>query len=138
MMARSYERTRAHATISTRNARKKAEMDAEAARLSVQYGLGDCTGSWDLSGFLTRVVLGWFLIVLVALAGISSLEPMPTSEQMTGAAPEILVFLAVGLLLAAIPPRSRRVRLFLFDGGIARVSNLGRRLVVLPWATWTR
>ena len=26
------------------------------------------------------------------------------------------------------------MRLYLFDGGIVRVSNLGRRLVVLPWA----
>ncbi|MCW2932671.1 MAG: hypothetical protein JWM19_3633 [Actinomycetia bacterium] len=88
-------------------------MDAEAARLSAQYGLGDCTGSWDVSGFLTRVVLGWFLVVLVALAWIGSLQPMPTSGQMTGAGPELLVSLAVGLLMAATPPRSRRVRLFL-------------------------
>jgi hypothetical protein len=42
--------------------------------------------------------------------------------------------LAAGVLMAAIPPRARRARVFLFDGGIVRVSNLGRRLVVLPWA----
>src|SRR5258708_33235115 len=108
MMARSYERTRAHARIGTRNTRKKAERDAEAARLSTQYGLGDSTGSWDMSGFLARVMLGWFLILLVALAWIGTLQPMPTSDQMTGVGTELLVALAAGVLMAAIPPRSRR------------------------------
>ena len=101
-MARSYERTRAHARIDTRNAGKKAEGEAEAARLSAQYGLGDCTDSWDLSGFLARVMLGWGLILLVVLAWIGSLEPMPASEQMTSTGPALLVFLAAGLLMAAI------------------------------------
>src|SRR5258708_25768021 len=132
MMARSYERTRAHARIGTRNTRKKAERDAEAARLSTQYGLGDSTGSWDMSGFLARVMLGWFLILLVALAWIGTLQPMPTSDQMTGVGTELLVVLAAGVLMAPIPPRSRRRRVVLFCGGIVPASNPGGRLGRAP------
>ena len=38
--------------------------------------------------------------------------------------------------MIGLPPRSRRVRLYLFEGGAARATNAGpgRRVVVLPWA----
>jgi hypothetical protein len=38
--------------------------------------------------------------------------------------------------MIGLPPRSRRVRLYLFEGGAARAANAGpgRRMVVLPWA----
>ena len=132
-MARSYERTRAHATISTRNPRKKAERDAEAARLSAQYGLGDCTDSWDLSGFLTRVVLGWILILLVALAGdrLAGADACQRADdeapagvrRFPGGWPAAGSHSAAVAAGAAVPVRRRH----------CPGEQPGRRLVVLPW-----
>lgn len=47
-----------------------------------------------------------------------------------------LITLPFGGLMIGLRPRSRRVRLYLFEGGTARAANAGPgpSLVVLPWA----
>ena len=49
------------------SARRQAELDAEA-RLSAKYGLGDCTGSWAETSYLGRVIFGWILLAISAIA----------------------------------------------------------------------
>jgi hypothetical protein len=112
------------------------ELDVEAARLSKQYALGDCTSSWLESSYLLRVVSGWIIVALAVISLVTSLVP---SEHEAGLWPLCLIALPAGGLLIAVRPRSRLVRLYLFEGGAARVANAGPgpRLVVLPWADLT-
>jgi hypothetical protein len=134
-VARSNARSRLRAETGARDERDKAEMDAEAQRLSARYGLGPCTRSWDESGLLTRIVVGILIIVLAVLTGIVSLGVTQPGDRPASSGPyAALALLAVGALMIAIPPRSRRTWLFLFDGGVARVSSRRPRLTVLPWA----
>ena len=105
--------------------------DAGALQLGEQFGLGECTGSWTETSYLVRVVLGWVFVFVAVIGGIAQLR---TAHDRAGVVTEAVIALAVGTLMAAIPPRQRRVRLFLFEGGVVRACNLGQRLVVLPWA----
>jgi hypothetical protein len=114
------------------NARAQAELDAEALGLSQQYALGDCTSSWLETSYLLRVTTGWIIIGISVVSLITALVP---SEHEASLIPLILIAIPLGALLIWIRPRSRRVRTYLFEGGVARVANIGpgRRLVVLPW-----
>jgi len=115
------------------NERSRAELDAEALGLSQQYALGDCTSSWLETSYLVRVITGWIIIGISLTALIAQLSP---AYYQAGIAPLALIEIPFGVLLIWIRPRSRRVRTYLFEGGVARVANTGpgRRLIVLPWA----
>lgn len=115
------------------NARSRAELDAEGLGLSQRYALGDCTSSWLETSYLVRVITGWIIIGISLITLIAQLSP---ADYQAGLAPLDLIALPLGALLIWIRPRSRRVRMYLFEGGVARVANTspGRRLVVLPWA----
>jgi len=115
------------------NARERAGLDAEAERLVARFGLGECWGSWNETRWLARVAVGWFLLVLTALAGIGELEATHGQVHVMAGGTAILAFVAVLVLCVAIPPRTRRIRLFLFESGVVRASNVGRRVTVLPW-----
>jgi hypothetical protein len=123
--------------VETENARDRAELDAEALGLSQQYVLGDCTGSWLKTSYLVRVIFGWIIIVISLITLIDQLSP---ADYQAGLAQLALIAIPVGALLIWIRPRSRRVRVYLFEGGVARVANTGpgRRLVVLPWSELDR
>jgi hypothetical protein len=109
-------------------------MDAEAARLGSQYGLGQCAASWDASRFLGRVVFGWFLLVMATLAGLGLLQAVRAHASVPAAFTEILFVTATAVLMVSIPPRKRKIWLYLFDGGVARVSNGRPRLITFAWA----
>ena len=114
-------------------ARDSVDVNAEAADLSWQYGLGNCTSSWLETSYLIRVVCGWIVAVIALITLITSLLP---AHRSTGLAGLGLIALMSGGLLIGLRPRARRVRLYLFEGGTARVASAGPgpRLVVLPWA----
>jgi len=113
--------------------RRQAGLDAEAERLSARFSLGAGRGSWVETGALTRVAIGRLLLVLLVLAGLGALlSPAGRAVVMAGGT-EVVVFAVVAAACVAIPPRSRRTRLFLFESGVVRASNVGRRLIVLPW-----
>jgi len=116
-----------------RSIRRQAELDEEAERLGARLRLGECRESWVETGTLTRIAIGRFLLVLVVLGGIGALVSPVSRAAVMGGGTEFLAFLGFAVLCVAIPPRSRRARLFLFDCGVVRSSNTGRRLVVLPW-----
>jgi len=80
-----------------------------------------------------RVVCGWIFVVLALINLITSFIP---AEHNAGMWPLSLIVLPAGGLLIWLTPRSRRVRLYLFEGGAARTANIGpgRRLDVLSWA----
>jgi hypothetical protein len=111
----------------------RALLYAEAAGLSQRYALGDCTNAWLETSFLVRVAAGWIIIGISLISLVTSLIP---AEHQPGLWPLCLIALPFGALLAGIPPRSRRVRLYLFEGGAARAANTGLwpRQVALPWA----
>ena len=117
----------------TLEARGRVELDAEADELSRRYPLGDCTSAWLETSYLIRVITGWIIIVISLISLIASLVP---SEHDAGTWPLALIALPADGLLIAVRPRSRLVRLYLFEGGVVRVANAGPgpRLVVLPWA----
>jgi hypothetical protein len=123
---------RARAVVAEK-ARDRAELYDEAERLGQEHALGDCTSAWLETSYLMRVVCGWIFVVLALINLITSLIP---AEHNTGTWPLSLIVLPVGGLMIWLTPRSRRVRLYLFEGGAARAANVGpgRRLVVLPWA----
>jgi hypothetical protein len=79
------------------------------------------------------VITGW---IVVAVALISAITALLSAHRNVGLAGLGLIALLLGGLLIRPRPRSRRVRLYLFEGGTARVANAGpgRRLIVLPWA----
>lgn len=114
-------------------ARDRGELYAEAEGLSQKFALGNCTSAWLETSYLARVVFGWIFVVLALINLITSLIP---AEHNAGTWPLSLIVLPVGGLMIGLPPRSRHVRLYLFEGGVARAANVGpgRRLVVLPWA----
>jgi hypothetical protein len=114
-------------------ARDRAELYTEAERLSQKYPLGNCTSSWQETSYLMRVVLGWIFVAIALINLITSLIP---AEHNTGMWPLSLIVLPFGGLMIWLTPRSRRVRLYLFEGGAARTANVGPgpRLVVLSWA----
>jgi hypothetical protein len=119
--------------VTAGKARGSVDVNAEAADLSRQYGLGNCTSSWLETSYLTRVVTGW---IVVAIALITLITLLLSAHRSTGLAGLGLIALPCGGLLIWLRPRSRRVRLYLFEGGTARVANAGPgpRLAVLPWA----
>jgi hypothetical protein len=119
--------------VTAGKARDSADASAEAADLSRQYGLGNCTSSWLETSYLIRVVTGWTVVAIALITLITSLLP---AHRSTGLAGLGLIALLLGGLLIWLRPRSRRVRLYLFESGTARVANAGPgpRLVVLPWA----
>jgi hypothetical protein len=114
-------------------ARDRAELYADAEELSRKFALGNCTSAWLETSYLMRVVFGWIFVVIALINLITSLIP---TEHNAGTWPLGLIVLPVGGLMIGLPPRSRHVRLYLFEGGVARAANVGpgRRLVVLPWA----
>ena len=116
--------------------RQKAELGADARRLSAQYGLGECTEAWRVPRLSFRMVLGWIALVCLAFVGIVRLASAHGQHLVTRGAAEYVVALAVAVLAAVIPRRVRRTRVFLFEGGLVQESNPGPRprLVVLPWA----
>lgn len=102
--------------------RQKAELGADAQRLSAQYGLGECTEA------------------CLAVVGIVRLASAHGQHLVTRGAEEYLFGLAVAVLAVVIPRRVRRTRVFLFEGGVVRESNPGRGRC---WScchgrTWTR
>lgn len=99
-------------------ARDSVDVNAEAADLSRQYGLGNCASSWLETSYLTRVVTGWMMVAIALITLITSLLP---AHRSTGLAGLGLIALLFGGLLIWLRPRSRRVRLYLFEGGTARV-----------------
>jgi hypothetical protein len=115
-------------------------MEAEAARLGAQYGLGRCAGSWDVTRVLGRVVLGGVLLIVLAVWWVIYRAATSPSTHVTAGgagflfAAAAVVVGAAAVMMMATPPRSRRVQVFLYEGGMARVSNLQPRLTVLPWA----
>jgi hypothetical protein len=119
--------------VEAEKAGDRAELYAEAERLSQRYGLGNCTSAWVKRSYLLRVATGWIIVVLALVNLITSLIP---AEHNAGTWPLSLIALPAGALLIWPRPRSRRVRLYLFEGGAARAANAGPgpRLVVLPWA----
>jgi hypothetical protein len=119
--------------VAAEKARDRAGLYAEAEGLSQQYALGNCTSAWVKTSYLLRVVTGWIFVVLALVNLITSLIP---AEHNGGTWPLSLIVLPVGALMIWLPPRSRRVRLYLFEGGAARAANVGpgRRVVVLTWA----
>jgi hypothetical protein len=114
-------------------ARDRAQLYAEAEGLTQKYALGNCISAWLETSYLIRVVCGWIFVVLALINLITSFIP---AEHNAGMWPLSLIVLPVGGLMIWLTPRSRRVRLYLFEGGAARVANVGpgRRLDVLPWA----
>jgi len=117
------------------DAQAQAELDAEAGRLRTRFGLGESAGSWYQKSYLGRVLLGWVLLGVDALAFAGYLQVMRGHEGMAGGGGELLIILAAGVAMVATPPRARRTRLYLFEAGAVRASNRGRRLSVLPWAS---
>ena len=120
-------------SVTAGKARGSVDVDAEAADLSRRYGLGNCTGSWLETSYLVRVVAGWTVAVIALISLITSLLSAHRSAGLAGLG---LIALLPGGLLIWLRPRSRRVRLYLFEGGTARVASAGPgpRLVVLRWA----
>lgn len=117
----------------TGEAHELVGLDAEAADLSRQYALGDCIGAWMETSYLARVVAGWVVVIISLISMITSLTPADWDPGLVGLG---LIALPFGGLMIWLRPRSRGVRLYLFEGGTARASNAwpGPRLVVLPWA----
>lgn len=117
----------------TLEARGRVELDAEAEELSRRYALGDCTSAWLETSYLIRVVTGWIVVVISLVNLIASFVP---AEHDAGTWLLSLIALPAGGLIIAVRPRSRLVRLYLFEGGVVRAANAGPgpRLVVLPWA----
>jgi hypothetical protein len=119
---------------------KNPGLEIEAQRLGAQYGLGQCTGSWDVTRVRGRVVFGGVLLIVLAVGWvIYRTATSPSAHVTAGGAGFLFAAAAVlaggaAVLMMAIPPRSRRVQVFLYEGGMARVSNLQPRLTVLPWA----
>ena len=115
----------------------KPGMEAEAARLGAEHGLGQCTGSWDVKGVLGRVVFGGVLLFVLPVLWVVYMKAMSGPARITAGGAAFLAATAVAaaaVMMMAIPPRSRRIQVFLYEGGMARVSNLRPGLTVLPWA----
>ncbi|HUN32624.1 MAG TPA: hypothetical protein VMU95_11470 [Trebonia sp.] len=110
-----------------------SDLNAEAERLGREHALGKCTKAWLGTGFLLRCVFGGIVLGCALISLIASLLP---ADRNLGLVVLALIALPIGALLLVIPPRSRRLRLYLFEGGAVRASNVGPgpRLVVLPWA----
>jgi hypothetical protein len=125
------------AAVEAEKAGDRAELYAEAEGLSEHYALGTCISAWVKTSYLLRVVTGWIFVVLALVNLITSFIP---AEHNAGMWPLSLIVLPVGGLMIWLRPRSRRVRLYLFEGGAARAANVGpgRRLVVLPWTDLAR
>ena len=119
--------------VAAANDRDEGELYAEAAGLSRQYALGSCASAWLETSYLQRVVWGWIVAGISLISAITSLTP---ADWDPGMARLGLVALLFGGLLLVPRPRSRRVRLYLYEGGVARATNTGPgpRLAVLRWA----
>jgi hypothetical protein len=107
-------------------------------RVRGEWGLGECLGSWGGSQLKGRVVLGWVLVGLGALGGVGMLTEMhesaPARYQDSGAIGGIVIVVAAGALLLAIPWRRRLWWLFLHEAGVAEVTGYRQRASVVRWA----
>ena len=115
-----------------REAVNRAELEAEAERIGLERGLGTSEYTDDLSDLRLRVVLGGMLLAWVLLMAISLTTPMTDRHRLMSAAITV-VLLVLGVVLIAIPGRTKRNWLCQYEAGMAQVIGPRPRVVVVRW-----
>jgi hypothetical protein len=118
--------------IAEKEAAKRAELDAEAERIGLDWGLGAYLGADDMSELRLRVALGAMMLGAVVLMTISLGTPM-TGEVRLMAGAVVVGLLILGVMLIAIPGRTKRNWLCRYEAGMAQVIGPRPRVVVVRW-----
>ena len=109
---------------------EQAALESAGGRVGARLGLGACTGAWTHGKYRFRVGCGSLILFLgIPLGWI----PIVFDHHHLKAAEVVGGLLLVAILMAFIPPRMWKRRLFRFEDGLALVDPQQKATTMVRW-----